>query len=467
MKKSEITLLIENILLEYGKKGAYKPEWDKEDQILAMFNSLYGVEELGVTKKFIANKIIGTSLVSFIKQTSNFDYLDGRGGFKRPHQLQTEVYNEYKDLPKEKFKMICQEIITKKENDPDSFNKYMIGNEIGDKRDQLKKERDSALLKLGRNPKRMTLISSRPLDPDNDDIETDNTNDITSEPSIDKKKMTPTEEIVDYMDSVISKLKEYISNGDLESVNKIVTDIEFIKDYISDQSVDSNTISEIKNIFFKKDKIKNKVNNSKKVIYEHLKKLENTLIEQKDLDELNYEGLRDRDDLQILRNSLDKNKTVGVAYVKKDGSVRHMCIKKYLKSYVPSEKDKSEKQINVSQNNNIKRVIDINTYIKKLKETGDKNIASATAWRTINLDTVLGFTTGGQFIDLRDENEIRERFGDDIYNSLTKTMIQHIQIQQQENDNDVEEIENEINENFVSKKLLIDIERIKKLNNFM
>jgi hypothetical protein len=48
--------------------------------------------------------------------------------------------------------------------------------------------------------------------------------------------------------------------------------------------------------------------------------------------------------------------------------------------------------------------------------------AAKGAWRTINLETVLGFMVRGQFIDLRDENNIMDRFGEDVYNSLTKSM---------------------------------------------
>jgi hypothetical protein len=72
----------------------------------------------------------------------------------------------------------------------------------------------------------------------------------------------------------------------------------------------------------------------------------------------------------------------------------------------------------------------MNSYIKKLKELrgmgvddGDAKMEAAKgAWRTINLETVLGFMVRGQFIDLRDENNIMDRFGEDVYNSLTKSM---------------------------------------------
>jgi len=156
-----------------------------------------------------------------------------------------------------------------------------------------------------------------------------------------------------------------------------------------------------------------------------------------DVDEMNYQSFHNDENLQDLRDALEKNKMVSVAYVKKDGSVRHMLVKRHLSSYVFSDAPKSDAQLNVDSNNDIKKVIDINSYKKELKNlrsvnpNGDENMlkqmASKKAWRTVNLKTVLGFMVGGRFIDLRDENEIRERFGEDVYNSLTRSMIRSME----------------------------------------
>jgi hypothetical protein len=48
--------------------------------------------------------------------------------------------------------------------------------------------------------------------------------------------------------------------------------------------------------------------------------------------------------------------------------------------------------------------------------------ASKVAWRSISLENVLGFMVRGNFVDLRDENDIMNRFGEEVYNSLTKSM---------------------------------------------
>jgi hypothetical protein len=148
------------------------------------------------------------------------------------------------------------------------------------------------------------------------------------------------------------------------------------------------------------------------------------------IDELDYQSYTEGDDLQQLRDAIDRNILVSVAFVKKDGSVRHMAIKKNISSYVGSDREKSEKQMNVEMNNNIKKVVDINAYNKKLKELRNMGVdddqakaeASKVAWRSISLENVLGFMVRGNFVDLRDENDIMNRFGEEVYNSLTKSM---------------------------------------------
>jgi hypothetical protein len=143
-----------------------------------------------------------------------------------------------------------------------------------------------------------------------------------------------------------------------------------------------------------------------------------------------HPGFMGRGDLQKLRDALDKNIIVSVAFVKRDGSVRPMAIKKGLSAYEFSTKEKSEKQKNVEQNHDIKKVIDINFYIKTLKklksegmeEDEAKKQAAKASWRSVNLKDVLGFMVRGEFIDLRDENDILGKYGEEVYNSLTPTM---------------------------------------------
>jgi len=212
----------------------------------------------------------------------------------------------------------------------------------------------------------------------------------------------------------------------------------------------------------------------KKIIRLTKTQLKKIIKENVNLDELDYQGYHEDDNLQDLRDSLDKNKTVSVAFVKKDGSVRHMAVRKNLSSYVASDREKTDAQMNVQQNHNLKRVIDINAYIKELKqlrlnnqntdtpqsEDELKQIASKKSWRSINLETVLGFLVGGKFKDLRDENNIREKFGDEVYNSLTKSMVKSMNQEQTQNQQELEET-HQIQEN--KKVIKISESELKKL----
>jgi hypothetical protein len=161
--------------------------------------------------------------------------------------------------------------------------------------------------------------------------------------------------------------------------------------------------------------------------------------EEININELSYDEFQNSEGLNPLRESLNKNKMVSVVFLKKDGTVRPMLIRK-LSTYQYSDREKTEKQANVQQNNDILHVNDMNVYKKALIDNGgDKTLASKVSYRSINLNTVLGFMAGGRFFDLREENNIRELFGEEAYNSLTKTMIKKLA----DADNIVQNIQNE------------------------
>jgi hypothetical protein len=67
-----------------------------------------------------------------------------------------------------------------------------------------------------------------------------------------------------------------------------------------------------------------------------------------------------------------------------------------------------------------------------MDEEGAKAEAAKKAWRSINLKEVLGFLVGGNFVDLRAENSIMERYGEEIYNSLTNGMVRAMEAEQGE-----------------------------------
>ena len=152
---------------------------------------------------------------------------------------------------------------------------------------------------------------------------------------------------------------------------------------------------------------------------------------------LDYETYTTGDTLEDLRNAIDSNKMVSVSFVKKDGTVKHMVIRKTLSSHVYSDREKTQAQMDVEMNNNIKRVIDMNSYNKNLRVLTMQNPeadpirlrqeAAKFSWRTINLTSVLGFLAQGRFYDLRDENNIMDTYGEAIYNSLTPGMLRALE----------------------------------------
>lgn len=212
----------------------------------------------------------------------------------------------------------------------------------------------------------------------------------------------------------------------------------------------------------------------KKYIFteEQIKKVIDNMINEQSVDrsideDLDYQSFYEDGNLEDLRNAIDANRLLTVLFVKKDGSIKHMLIKKFLKSYVKSEAPKTELQQDIFKNNNLKAVIDMGAYRKELRdmraanpEMDDaeiKKIAGDKAWRRISLPNVLGFLVGGKFIDLRDENQIMERFGEEVYNSLTPSMVAAINRENQGNEVEVDEqsISNKFNVPATSNKVTI------------
>lgn len=124
-----------------------------------------------------------------------------------------------------------------------------------------------------------------------------------------------------------------------------------------------------------------------------------------------------------VKNNFQRNITVSVAFVKKDGTVRHMAFRRSLAAYVPSDKPKSDAQLNMLATHNLMNVYDTNAYIKALNDTGDPEAASKACRRNFKLDNVLAFMCKGKVYDMRERNQIKDRFGEEVYNQLTKNMV--------------------------------------------
>ena len=103
-----------------------------------------------------------------------------------------------------------------------------------------------------------------------------------------------------------------------------------------------------------------------------------------------------------VKSNFEKNITVSVAFIKKDGTVRHMAFRRNLMSYKKSEAEKTEKQMNYLQNNNLMNVYDTNSFIKNKKENIAAGLdpekaaeeAAKKSFRNFKLENVMGFLCG-------------------------------------------------------------------------
>jgi hypothetical protein len=179
------------------------------------------------------------------KRSSNFDFLSTGKGLDREHELQTSVYEEYKDMPKSEFKSLCLEIIHKRQENPETavVNKD-LGNKIGAKRDEINQSRRDELIKAGANPdkQKLTMISSRPKDLP-----------VEDEPEMTKEKPTEKEQIRNFLRSIQDRLKNVNSK---EDAIKLSDELEFAIEYIDNELNDKgseNVVAEITNLIKNKN----------------------------------------------------------------------------------------------------------------------------------------------------------------------------------------------------------------------
>ena len=259
LTEKQIKTIIENTiddqseLDEYGVKGMTKDDtylWDEGDQTLAMYNAEYGIEDLHITKEDVVNEIIGSTVGSLGKQTSNFNFLAGRGGLDRPNKMQSLVYEKFKGIDKNDFRRICLKLIEDRYQNPtERVKKRKLGKLIGGKRENIVKTREDLLRDKGVNPNHTTMIGQRPkYDPVVDD---------EPEEPMDSKKLTPKDEVRSYLKQVYDKI---INNNP-----ELADDIQFISDYIDSELVDKQMVAEIRKLF-KITIMENKTNKMKKTI---------------------------------------------------------------------------------------------------------------------------------------------------------------------------------------------------------
>lgn len=133
-------------------------------------------------------------------------------------------------------------------------------------------------------------------------------------------------------------------------------------------------------------------------------------------DQLTYDALKNPNDNKDLKNSnttslidiintaFKNNKYIGFTFIKSDGSVRNLVGVKKFKDYIFSDREKTEKQENVKENNNLVNLIDINVY-KKLRNDGFSfQEATAKSYRVVKLQKIAFFKYGNTLYNLIEEN---------------------------------------------------------------
>jgi len=154
---------------------------------------------------------------------------------------------------------------------------------------------------------------------------------------------------------------------------------------------------------------------------------------------LSRQDFNTSDDLSDLRKAINSNRIVSVAFFnmsKNKVSIR--AIRKNLDLYVPSDRPKTEKQMNVDANNDLLTIVDVNTHNALIRSGMSRREAARKCWRKFRLNNVLGFLVGGKFKDLREENDIMERFGEEVYGEINPAMERALQneLNQQERELD-------------------------------
>lgn len=164
--ESQLKKILRMQINEGARKGEYKEKWSEKEQLLAFYAAKFNLKNLGVNTEEIA-EIIGTSEGSFMKQTSNFNFLLGKNGLDRPNKTQTMVFEKYDHLTEKELTEMCNDIIDEFMDDEqrkNDFERRRLGSQIGDLRDKEKQSRERALLDKGLNPKKLTLIGSTKYD---------------------------------------------------------------------------------------------------------------------------------------------------------------------------------------------------------------------------------------------------------------------------------------------------------------
>ena len=110
-----------------------KPFWNEEDQLLALYNEKYGLEDIwpgefrsdAQRREDFTNQVIGSTGASLLKQGLNFrrlrtkNTISPEGYSREAAEMQKFVFNKYDHMNRQELKNIVIDIIEKKLQNPD------------------------------------------------------------------------------------------------------------------------------------------------------------------------------------------------------------------------------------------------------------------------------------------------------------------------------------------------------------
>ena len=116
------------------KKGTYKDVYSKNDTILSLFCAKFpnklsrlGFHDTGSDSALesLANRIIGTSGYSLMRQIGNIEYIMGKNDSQYcTSKTQREIFDKYYKLDEESFIKVCTKII--ENTSPTVYKKFLV-----------------------------------------------------------------------------------------------------------------------------------------------------------------------------------------------------------------------------------------------------------------------------------------------------------------------------------------------------
>ena len=91
---------------------ATRHAWSVEDDLIGYYLFRFGDAGLGVTKEELADRL-GMGWASMNQKIANYKFLAGQPGLDHPSIQSRRIFDRYKDMPDDQFRIIGQKTIAK------------------------------------------------------------------------------------------------------------------------------------------------------------------------------------------------------------------------------------------------------------------------------------------------------------------------------------------------------------------